>query len=229
MPPRGQTQDTHAPHGLASGQHADQVVVAEHLLGRVCERNGHGQRQALGDGHHNNRNGHEESVEDGLRSGFISVPFLVREEVPDLGEENHDGHGHAEQADLARHRVQLLLQRRGRLRNREARLDPPPAGLNSNSHYQHLEEAGSNLATGEEEGILVGAWVFWWVSASGCTPAHMMRNQVTISKSKNESLRRSGSGLAFSWFLLKSSGSPVSEDSFDFTSEPLTKMPSHGI
>ena len=95
-------------HGLAGLKLADEVLVLKHLPSRIGEADGHGKREALGNGHHDDGHSDDESVDQGVEPGLVGVGHAVHDHE---GDEGGHGRGGSEVADELGHHGELALKR----------------------------------------------------------------------------------------------------------------------
>jgi hypothetical protein len=83
-------------HRLAGVQVPDQVVVLHHLLHGVGQRQGDGQRQALGHGHHEDGDPNDEELDEVVevrqREGLLADQVVGDAEADEQNEHGANGH-----------------------------------------------------------------------------------------------------------------------------------------
>ena len=108
------TNHRHSPHGLTSMQLSHQIVALQHAPHIQGQRQRDGHRQTLGDGHHNERDGHHEIAQHHLGHAqvVVGVPEWVGQQI--VTQEQHKGsnrHAHSYLADEGGQPVELLVER----------------------------------------------------------------------------------------------------------------------
>ncbi len=100
-------------HGLAGVHLAHEVVGAEHAAHRVGQREGHGHRQTFGDGHHYERDGYHQCLQQVCHeANEVESALHADEEHDDAAYDDGCGESVGYLGDEVAESVELLVERR---------------------------------------------------------------------------------------------------------------------
>mmetsp|Transcript_12307 Transcript_12307/g.35033 ORF Transcript_12307/g.35033 Transcript_12307/m.35033 type:complete len:539 (-) Transcript_12307:34-1650(-) len=158
-----------APHRLARRQHPDKVVVLDHFVHGVGQRDGHREWQTLWDGNDHDSHGEDEEFEGPLAKLAPGPPLVLNNPTDHQHQEAHDRHKEPNLSYCRREHRQFLLQRRRSRLPGHQRDRPAPLAVGPDGQHDRPAAPLAHLRPASQPHVALRRALFHWLRLTSKT------------------------------------------------------------